>query len=117
MAFSYKALHIRSSLTHFRRFPEPEVLTVVQREKGSLKGHFRAKVPVRKRKTALSTSRQQPTGFHRIFPSVGPKPGVYSTIFSTALGENCSRKHVYVSAASVPEPCALLLLRPAAAYA
>jgi len=68
----YNVLHIRSPLTHFRKFPEPEVLTVVQRKKGPLKGHFRAKVPVRKRKTVISTSRQQPTGLHHIFPSVGP---------------------------------------------
>jgi hypothetical protein len=52
-------LHIRSSLTHFRKFPEPEILTVVRQKKGHLKGHFRAQVPVWKGKTAILTSRQQ----------------------------------------------------------
>src|SRR5713101_8709847 len=72
MAFSCKALHIRSSLTNFRKFPEPEILTVIRKKKGRLKGHFRAKVPVRKGKTAILTSHQQPTGLHRSFRAVGP---------------------------------------------
>jgi len=59
--------------TNFRKLPEPEILTLVRQKKGRLKGHFRAQVPVRKGKTAILTSRQQPTGLHRSFPSVGPK--------------------------------------------
>ena len=72
IAFSYKTLHIRSSLTDFRKFPAPEVLTDTRKKKGRLKGHFRAQMPVRKGKTAILTSRQQPIGLHRSFPSVGP---------------------------------------------
>jgi hypothetical protein len=56
----------------FRMFPESEVLTAERKQKGPLQDHFRAKVPVQKGKTAILTSRQQPTGFHRSFPSVGP---------------------------------------------
>src|SRR5215211_6455897 len=47
---SDQALHIRSSLTHFRKFPAPVVLTVVRKEQGRLKGHFRAREPVRREK-------------------------------------------------------------------
>jgi hypothetical protein len=65
-------LHICSSLTHFRKFPEPEILTAVWQKKGRLNGHFRAEVPVRKGKTAILTSRRQPAGLHCSFPSVGP---------------------------------------------
>ena len=34
ITFSYKALHIGSSLTNFRKFPEPEVLTAERKRKG-----------------------------------------------------------------------------------
>jgi hypothetical protein len=70
--YTYKALHIHSSLTNCRKFPELEVPTVVRKKKERLKGHFHAKVPVRKGKTAIPTSRQQPTGLHRSFRAVGP---------------------------------------------
>jgi hypothetical protein len=86
MAFSYKALHIHSSLTNFRKFPEPEILTVIRKKKGRLKGHFRAKVPVRKGKTAILTSCQQPTGLHRSFRAVGPYGCRQSTSCHKPLG-------------------------------
>jgi hypothetical protein len=68
----YKAWHLRSPLTNLRTFPDPAVLTVVRKHTGRLKGHCRAKRPVRKGKTAIRTSRQQPPGLHRSFPAVGP---------------------------------------------
>ena len=55
MAFSYKAVHVHSSLTDCRKFPEPEVLTVELKKKGRMKGSFSAKVPVPKGKTAILT--------------------------------------------------------------
>ena len=71
--------------TNFRKLPEPEILTLVRQKKGRLKGHFRAQVPVRKGKTAILTSRQQPTGLHRSFPSVGPNFLKLFTVYCQTL--------------------------------
>lgn len=45
---------------------------VIRKKKGCLKGHLRAKVPVRKGKTVILPSRQQFTGLHRSFRAAGP---------------------------------------------
>ena len=63
---------MHSSLTNFRTFPEPDILTIERKHKGPLQDPFRAQVPVRKGKTAILTSRQQPTGLHRSFRAAGP---------------------------------------------
>jgi len=53
---------------------------------------FSRKMPVRKGKTAILTSRQQPTGLHRSFPSVGPMAAGAS---SGKAQEYCIRMYLH----------------------